>query len=101
MCTGIRLTAKDGTIIHAQTMKFAEDIYSEMTMVPRGYKRIGSTPTGRDCGQGSIKVKLTRKAASLGIRYGWLKVVKNATNMASALRDIAAKPHLAMELLSL
>lgn len=32
---------------------------------------------------------------------GTLRVVKNATNIASALRDIAAKPHSALELIGL
>ena len=40
-CTGIRLTAEDGTVVHARTMEFAIDIHSDVLMVPRGYARTG------------------------------------------------------------
>jgi choloylglycine hydrolase len=47
-CTGIRLTAADGTVVHARTMEFAIDIHSDAMMVPRGYARIGTTPDGKE-----------------------------------------------------
>jgi len=34
-CTGITLTAADGTIVRARTMEFAIDIHSNMIMIPR------------------------------------------------------------------
>src|SRR6266487_4573918 len=43
-CTGIRLIAEDGTVIHARTMEFAIDIHSDVIMVPRGFARTGTTP---------------------------------------------------------
>ncbi len=43
-CTGIRLKAEDGTIVHARTLEFAVDLQSNVIMVPRGYSRIGTTP---------------------------------------------------------
>ncbi|HID45326.1 MAG TPA: choloylglycine hydrolase family protein [Chromatiaceae bacterium] len=46
-CTGIRLKAEDGTVVHARTLEFAVDLQSEVIMVPRGYERTGTTPDGR------------------------------------------------------
>ncbi len=46
-CTGILLTAADGTVVHARTMEFAIDIQSDVIMVPRGYARTGTTPDGK------------------------------------------------------
>src|SRR5436190_6343584 len=47
-CTGIRLTAGDGTVVHARTMEFAIDIHSEIMMSPRGFARTGITPYGKE-----------------------------------------------------
>ena len=41
-CTGIRLIADDGTVVHARTMEFAIDIHSDVMMFPRGYARTGT-----------------------------------------------------------
>ena len=46
-CTGIRLKAEDGTIVHARTLEFAVDLQSDVIMVPRGYSRIGTAPDGK------------------------------------------------------
>ena len=46
-CTGILLTAEDGSVIHARTLEFAVDVNSEIIVIPRGYKRTGSTPDGK------------------------------------------------------
>jgi len=46
-CTGITLTAADGTVVHARTMEFAIDIHSDVIVVPRGYERVGTTPDGK------------------------------------------------------
>ena len=46
-CTGIRLTAADGTVVHARTLEFGIDIHSDVIMVPRGYARVGTTPDGK------------------------------------------------------
>ena len=59
-CTGIRLTAEDGSVIHARTLEFAVDINSDVIVVPRGYSRIGSTPDGKD------GLKWKSKYASVG-----------------------------------
>ena len=60
MCTGIRLIAADGTVVHARTLEFAVDLHSDVIMVPRGYARIGSTPDGKE------GLKWKAKYASVG-----------------------------------
>lgn len=46
-CTGIRLTADDGTVVCARTLEFGVDINSDVIVVPRGYTRTGTTPDGK------------------------------------------------------
>ncbi len=45
-CTGIRLTAKDGTTVYARTLELGGDLDSNLIVVPRGYAYVGDTPTG-------------------------------------------------------
>ena len=59
-CTGIRLIADDGTVVHARTLEFAIDIQSDVMMVPRGYARTGTTPDGKE------GLKWKAKYASVG-----------------------------------
>ena len=59
-CTGITLTAKDGSVIHARTLEFEVDMGSNVLVVPRGYKRQGMTPDGQN------GKKWTSKYASIG-----------------------------------
>ncbi len=59
-CTGIMLTAEDGTVVHARTMEFAIDIHSDVIVIPRGYVRTGTTPDGKP------GLKWTSKYASVG-----------------------------------
>jgi len=60
-CTGIRLIADDGTVVHARTMEFAIDIHSDVMMFPRGYARTGTTPDGKE------GLKWKAKYASVGL----------------------------------
>ena len=46
-CTGLRLTAEDGTVVHARTLEFGVDLGSNVIMVPRGYTRTGTAPGGK------------------------------------------------------
>jgi choloylglycine hydrolase len=73
-CTGIRLTAGDGTVVHARTMEFAIDIHSDLMMVPRGYARTGTTPDGK----GGLKWKA--KYASVGLNGVGLPVLFDGLN---------------------
>src|SRR5438034_7149542 len=59
-CTGIRLIAEDGTVVHARTMEFAIDIHSDVMMVPRDFARTGTTPDGKE------GLKWKAKYASVG-----------------------------------
>jgi choloylglycine hydrolase len=59
-CTGIRLTATDGTVVRARTLEFGVDLQSDVIMVPRGYARTGSTPDGKE------GLKWKAKYASVG-----------------------------------
>ncbi len=73
-CTGIRLIAEDGTVIHARTMEFAIDIHSDVMMVPRGYARTGTTPDGKE------GLKWKAKYASVGANGVGLPVLFDGLN---------------------
>jgi choloylglycine hydrolase len=73
-CTGIRLKAEDGSVIHARTMEFAVDIKSDVIMVPRGYTRAGTTPDGK-AGQ-----KWKAKYASVGANGLDLPIIVDGLN---------------------
>jgi choloylglycine hydrolase len=47
VCTGIRLIAADGNVVHARTLEFGIDLKSDVILVPRGYSRTGTTPDGK------------------------------------------------------
>lgn len=46
-CTGIKLIAEDGAVIHARTLEFGIDLDSDILMIPRGFARTGTTPDGK------------------------------------------------------
>ncbi len=73
-CTGIRLIAEDGTVIHARTMEFAIDIHSDVMMIPRGYARTGTTPDGKE------GLKWKAKYASVGANGVGLPVLFDGLN---------------------
>ena len=73
-CTGIRLIAADGTVVHARTMEFAIDIHSDVMMVPRGYARTGTTPDGKE------GLKWKAKYASVGLNGVGLPVLFDGLN---------------------
>jgi len=45
-CTGIKLVAKDGSIIHGRTLEFAVQLDTSLAVSPRGYQFTGTTPAG-------------------------------------------------------
>jgi len=73
-CTGIRLTAADGTVVYARTMEFAIDPHSDVMMSPRGYARTGTTPDGKE------GLKWKAKYASVGANGLGLKVIIDGLN---------------------
>jgi choloylglycine hydrolase len=79
MCTGIRLKASDGTVVHARTLEFAVDILSDLIVVPKGYKRVGSTPViGKE--HPLPGKKWTSKYASVGMSGLGLPVIFDGLN---------------------
>jgi len=73
-CTGIRLIAEDGTVVHARTMEFAIDIHSDVMMIPRGFARTGTTPDGKE------GLKWKAKYASVGANGVGLPVLFDGLN---------------------
>jgi choloylglycine hydrolase len=45
-CTDVRLLAKDGTAFSVRTMEFAEDLKSDVAIVPRGRQMASPAPSG-------------------------------------------------------
>lgn len=45
-CTGIKLVAKDGAIVHGRTLEFGIQVEIAAAVIPRGYAFKGSTPNG-------------------------------------------------------
>jgi choloylglycine hydrolase len=43
-CTGIRLTPRDGSVIAARTLEFGCDLRSDICVIPRGSRYVGTTP---------------------------------------------------------
>ncbi len=75
-CTGIRLTAVDGTVVHARTLEFAIDLHSDVLVSPRGCERVGITPDGKD------GLKWKAKYASVGANGVGLPVIIDGLNEA-------------------
>jgi choloylglycine hydrolase len=73
-CTGIRLTASDGTVVHARTLEFGIDLHSDAMMFPRGYARIGTTPDGKE------GLKWKARYASVGMNGAGLPVLFDGMN---------------------
>ena len=46
-CTGIKLTAKDGSTVHGRTFEFGIKVDTSIAVVPRGYAFSGTTPSGK------------------------------------------------------
>jgi choloylglycine hydrolase len=75
-CTGIRLIAADGSVIHARTLEFAIDIHSDVIVVPRGYERVGTAPDDKD------GLKWKTKYASVGANALGLPIIIDGLNEA-------------------
>lgn len=45
-CTGIKLTSKDGSVVHGRTLEFGVEVDVATAVVPRGYNFKGTTPKG-------------------------------------------------------
>lgn len=45
-CTGIKLKANDGTIVHGRTLEFGVPVETSAVVIPRDYEFTGTTPKG-------------------------------------------------------
>lgn len=45
-CTGIKLTAKDGGIVHGRTLEFGIKVDTDVAIIPRNFDFVGTTPEG-------------------------------------------------------
>lgn len=45
-CTGIKLVAKDGSIVHGRTLEFGIEVALSSVVIPRGHSFVGTTPQG-------------------------------------------------------
>jgi choloylglycine hydrolase len=75
-CTGIRLIAEDGSVIHARTLEFGLDLESSVLVFPRGYARTGTTPDG------TPGLQWTAKYASVGANAVDLPILVDGLNEA-------------------
>jgi choloylglycine hydrolase len=73
-CTGIRLIAADGTVVHARTLEFGIDLKSDVILVPRGHSRTGTAPDGKP------GKRWTAKYATLGANALGMPVIIDGLN---------------------
>lgn len=73
-CTGIRVTATDGTVVFARTLEFGLDLDSDVIVVPRGYARVSVTPDGKE------GMKWKGKYASAGANGAGLPFIFDGLN---------------------
>lgn len=58
-CTGIKLKAKDNSIVTGRTLEFGVEVATSIAIIPRGYEFVGTTPAGPG-------LKYTAKYATIG-----------------------------------
>lgn len=46
-CTGLKLTAKDGSSVHGRTFEFGINVSTSAVIIPRGYSFTATTPQGK------------------------------------------------------
>ncbi len=73
-CTGITIRPKDGSVIFARTLEFAQDIHSNVIIIPRSRKFVGSTPDG------SPGLRWTTRYGAVGMNACGLAVFADGLN---------------------
>jgi choloylglycine hydrolase len=59
-CTGIRLTAQDGSVVYGRTLEFALPLPTDVIFVPEGYNYTGTTkPNSKDGKKWTVKYAYT------------------------------------------
>jgi choloylglycine hydrolase len=74
-CTGITLTAADGSVVRGRTLEFAQPMNSNVILIPRGIAFTGTTPDGKQEG-----LKWTAKYAAAGANGGDLPILVDGLN---------------------
>ena len=74
-CTGITVKARDGAVIHARTLEFAQDLHSHVLMIPRGYALVSPGPGGKP------GLSWKAKYAALGMNF------LGETNLADGMNE--------------
>jgi choloylglycine hydrolase len=72
-CTGIRLTAKDGTVVVGRTLEFGQDLLSKVIVVPAGTAMTGTVPSGKG-------IAYTAKYGFVGANAFGLPIVVDGLN---------------------
>jgi choloylglycine hydrolase len=73
-CTGIRLTAKDGSVVVARTLEFGMDLQSKITVIPAGTPLTGTLPNN------TTGVSYTTKYGFIGANAFGLPVIVDGVN---------------------
>lgn len=63
-CTGIQLSAKDGSVIHARTLEFGAVLPPMIVAIPKGTAQVGMTPSGEP----GLKWTATHSAVGMGMQ---------------------------------
>lgn len=58
-CTGLKLTAEDGKVVHGRTLEFGLDVKTAVACIPRGFAFTGETADGKG-------LEYTSKYAAIG-----------------------------------
>jgi choloylglycine hydrolase len=72
-CTGIRLTAKDGTVVVGRTLEFGQDLLSKIIVVPAGTAMTGTVP-------GGTGIKYTAKYGFVGANAFGMPMILDGLN---------------------
>jgi choloylglycine hydrolase len=100
-CTGIQLTAQDGSVVHARTLEFGEILPPVIVAIPKGIAQVGMTPSGAP----GLKWKTLYYAVGMGMQGNtFLADGVNEQGLASGLfyhpgyanmpsRNLAMKSH--------
>ena len=73
-CTGIRIKPKDGSVIFARTLEFADDLHSNIIIIPRNKEFVGAAPKNQ------AGLRWTTKYATVGTNAFGMEVVLDALN---------------------
>lgn len=74
-CTGITLTAADGSVVRGRTLEFGRPLNSDVILIPRSFAFVGTTPDGKEDG-----LRWTAKYAAAGANGVGLPIIVDGLN---------------------